>query len=237
MAGNWTTIAASGALALVAGFGGAALFNASGMGQESTRAYLIENPDILPQMAEAYQQQESEQRLAQVDGDALEPFPGAVLGNPNGSKTLVEFSDYNCGYCRVSREHVDALVAADPDLRVVVREWPIFEGSEEPARLALAAAKQGKFAEFHKALFEEDSRDAAAMTRAAQQAGLDMERAAADAVGDDISVELAKNQSVAQALGFGGTPSWVAGGTSLEGAVGQKRLAELIAAGEDKPGA
>ena len=237
MAGNWKTIAISGAIALAAGFGGAALYDSAGFGTEKTRAYLIENPEILQQMAEALQRQEAQQRLAQVGDDALAPFPGAVLGNPNGSKTLVEFSDYNCGFCRVSREHVDALVAADPELRVVIREWPIFEGSEEPARMALAAAKQGKFAAFHKALFEQDSRDASAITRAASLAGLDMERAMADAVGDDISVELAKNQSVAQTLGFGGTPSWIAGGTPLEGAVGEKRLAELIAAGADKTGA
>lgn len=237
MAGNWKTIVMSGAVALAAGFGGAALYGTAGFGEEATRTYLIENPEILQQMAEALQRQEARQRLAQVGDDALEPFPGAVLGNPDGSKTLVEFSDYNCGFCRVSREHVDALVAADPDLRVVIRELPIFEGSEEPARMALAAAKQGRFPEFHKALFEQDSRDAAAITRAASIAGLDMERAMADAVGDDISVELAKNQAVAQTLGFAGTPSWIAGGTPLEGAVGVERLAELIAAGADKTGA
>ena len=64
MAGNWTTIAASGALALVAGFGGAALYDRTGMGQEQTRAYLLENPEILPEMAEAYQKQEAKDRLA-----------------------------------------------------------------------------------------------------------------------------------------------------------------------------
>ena len=237
MAGNWTTIAASGALALVAGFGGAALYDRTGMGQEQTRAYLLENPEILPEMAEAYQKQEAKERLAQVGGDAMQPFPGAVLGNPQGTRTLVEFSDYNCGYCRMARDHVDALVAADPELRVVVREWPIFEGSEEPARMALAAAKQGKYAAFHAALFEEDSRDAESIRRAAAKAGLDLDRAIEDAVGEDITVELAKNQSVAQALGFGGTPSWIAGGTPLEGAVGQERLADLIASGADDAGA
>lgn len=228
MAQSWGMVALSGAVALVAGFGGAALYGATGMGDDHTRSYLLENPDILPQMAQALQRQDTEQRLASAGEGLRQPFAGAVLGNPQGTKTLVEFSDYNCGYCRLSTGHVEALIAADPEVRVVIRELPIFEGSEVPARMALAAAKQGKFAAFHKALFEQDSRDAAAIARAGEAVGLDMERAHSDAAGQDVSVELANNQALAQQLGFNGTPSWVAGTQAFEGAVGQERLAEAL---------
>ena len=228
MAGRFATIALSGAVALAAGFGGAALYHASGLGEQSTRAYLLENPDILPQMAEALQRQDSEKRLASLGGEVTQGFPGAVLGNPQGSKVLVEFTDYNCGFCRLSQGHVAELVESDPEVRVVIREWPIFEGSEEPARMALAAAKQGKYAAFHRALFAEDSRDEAAIARAAQKAGLDLERARIDAAGQDVTVELAKNRSMAEQLGFSGTPSWVAGGATFEGAVGPDALAEAL---------
>ena len=81
---------------------------------------------------------------------------------------------------------------------------------------------------FHKALFEQDSRDNAAIIRAGEMAGLDMERARSDAAGQDVSVELANNQAIAQQLGFGGTPSWVAGGQTFEGAVGQEKLAVAL---------
>ena len=232
MAGRIASLALTGAVALVAGFAGAAAYEASGLGNASTRTYLVENPEILPQMAEALQRRDAQGRLADVRGDVVSPFPGAVLGNPQGSRTLVEFSDYNCGYCRLSTEHVDALIAADPELKVVLREWPIFDGSETLARMALAAAKQDKYAAFHNALFALDSRDEAAIEQAGQQAGLDMEQARADAAGDDISMELAKNQALAQRLNFSGTPSWVVGDTVLEGAVGQERLAEALAAGD-----
>ncbi|WP_379548530.1 DsbA family protein [Qipengyuania sp. DSG2-2] len=233
MSNRWGTVALSGVVALVAGFGGAALYHATGLGDAQTRSFLVANPDILPEMADALQRQDAEKRLAEAGDGVMQPFAGAVLGNPEGSKTLVEFSDYNCGYCRLARDHVEAVIAADPEVRVVVREWPIFEGSEQPARMALAAAKQGKFAEFHDALFAQDSRDDAAIARAGAVAGLDMERALSDAAGQDISVELANNQALAQQLGFGGTPSWVAGGQAFEGAVGQERLAEALDAAPD----
>ena len=228
MANRIATLALVAGASLLGGFGGAALYDVSGLGGKATEAYLIDNPEILPRVAEALQQKDAAQRLASVGADVEQPFPGAVLGNPQGSKTLVEFSDYNCGYCRASKADVEALVAKDPELRVVVREFPIFEGSEAPARLALAAAKQGKFAAFHNALFEEDSKDEAAIRRAADKAGLDFERAMRDATGQDVTVELAKNRSMAEQLGFSGTPSWVAGGKAFEGAIGEKGLADAI---------
>jgi hypothetical protein len=86
---------------------------------------------------------------------ALEtPFPGAVLGNPQGRVTLVEFTDFACTYCRGSVADVEALVAANPDLKVVVRELPIISAQSVPAaRMGLAAAAQGKYRAFHKAMF------------------------------------------------------------------------------------
>ena len=119
------------AIGLLSGFGGAAIFNYSGLGHAQTHDYLVANPEILPEMAEAYQTKQSRERLASVAGPVTAPFDGAVLGNPNGSKTLVKFTDYACGYCRASVDDVDRLIAADPDLRVVIREWPIFDGSEQ----------------------------------------------------------------------------------------------------------
>ena len=161
------------------------------------------------------------------------PFPGAVLGNPEGTRTLFEFSDYNCGYCRLSHGHLEQLIAQDPQLRVVIKEWPIFEGSEAAARLALAAAKQGKFAAFHGALFEQETADADALARAGEAAGLDMERARADAEGQDVTMELMRNALLAEELGFTGTPAWITGNTILQGAQGVDALARAVDAAAD----
>ncbi len=211
--------------ALVFGFLGAAIWSYAGLADNRTRAYLLANPDVLPQMAQAYEEQEAGKRLVQMGGEVFAPFPGAVLGNPNGATVLVEFTDYNCTFCEASVKDVNRLVAEDPDLKVVIREWPIFEGSDIASRMALAAGLQGKYRGFHDAMFQ--TGDVAA---AAKAAGLDMARAEADAASDAVSTEIARNLEYARSLGFTGTPAWIAGKKPFGGAVGYDRLKAALAA-------
>ncbi len=218
----------SAAVALVAGFGGAAAWSLSGLGDTQTREYLLDNPDILPEMAEAYQRSQSAERLASIADEVVEPFPGAVLGNPNGSVTLVEFTDYGCTYCRASVEHVQQLIADNPDLKVVIREWPIFQGSDAAAGMALAAAKQGKFAAFHDAMFEQGSPSEANIAAAAQAAGVDPAAAQPVLASQEVQAELGRNHAFAQQLQFSGTPSWVVGDQVLEGMIGVEALQDAI---------
>ena len=219
-------------LALTFGFLGAAIWSYTGLADNRTRAYLIENPSILQDVAEALAAEDARDRLASVKADLYTPFPGAVMGNPQGSKVLVEFTDYNCPYCAASFRDVSQLVANDPDLKVIMREWPIFEGSEMAARMALAAAKQGRYQEFHSALFERGDTSQAGIEAVAEAIGLDMERARTDAMSDEVSVELVRNLTFAQNLGFSGTPAFVTGDTLMPGAVGVERLKEALAQAE-----
>ncbi len=218
-----TVLAAS-----IAGFGGAALWSFSGWGDANTRDYLLENPDILPEMAANYEKSLARERLLAAGGAVVQPFPGAVLGNPRGAVTLVEFTDYGCGFCRSSRPDIDALIAANPDLRVVIREWPIFEGSDAAAKMALAAAKQGKFQPFHDAMFAQGSPTPDSIVAAATIAGLDVTAAQNFAASPAADAEIAKNTDLARKLGFGGTPSWVVGEQAFEGAIGVDGLQEAI---------
>ncbi len=215
-------------IALVGGFVGAATWSFTGLGDQQTREYLVSNPDILPEMAEAYQRGQTQDRLAGIGPDVLQPFPGAVIGNPNGSKTLVKFTDYACSYCKMSISEVERLVAEDPDLKVVLREWPIFQGSEEAARMSLAAARQGKYGPFYHAMFDLGPPNPQSIEAAARKAGLDLEEARRVAMSDEVSAELAKNNAIASELGFSGTPSWVAGGEVIEGYVDHDRLADAL---------
>ena len=219
-------------LALTFGFLGAAIWSYTGLADNRTRAYLIENPTVLQDVAQALADQDARERLASIKADLYTPFPGAVMGNPQGSKVLVEFTDYNCPYCAASFRDVSQLVANDPDLKVIMREWPIFEGSEMAARMALAAAKQGRYQEFHSALFERGDTSQAGIEAVAEAIGLDMERARTDAMSDEVSVELVRNLTFAQNLGFSGTPAFVTGDTLMPGAVGVERLKEALAQAE-----
>jgi protein-disulfide isomerase len=214
------------------GFAGSAAWQAS-LGRHATEAvvhdYLIAHPEVLP---EAIDKLQSKQLLARIDPlrGALETaYPGAVLGNPNGTVTLVEFTDYACPYCRASMADVKSLLAADRDLKVVVREEPVLSaGSVDAARMALAAADQGRYARFHDAMFAKDGPSAEAIAAAAREAGIDLARARSDIAAGKYDSELANNTRMGQSIGFSGTPSWIVGQQAFSGAVGREVLADAI---------
>ncbi|AWW73286.1 hypothetical protein CD351_02460 [Erythrobacter sp. KY5] len=214
--------------ALIFGFLGAAAWSYIGLADNRTRAYLMENPSILQDVAQALSDEQARERLASVGDELFTPFPGAIIGNPQGSKVLVEFTDYNCPYCEASLADVQKLVAEDPDLKVIMREWPIFQGSEDAARMALAAGMQGKYREFHETMFELGDTSPLGVETAARQIGLDMEQARADAASEAVSLELVRNLTFAQSLGFSGTPAFIAGETPFGGAVGYEALKEAL---------
>lgn len=225
---DWRSPLITAALALVFGFLGAAIWSLSGLADTRTRSYLRENPEVLNEMVAELEAREQAQRLANVGGEVFKPFPGAVLGNPSGSKTLVEFTDYNCPYCEASLEDVAKLVESDPEVRVVVREFPIFEGSDVASRMALAAALQGKYEAFHKRMFEMGPATPETVDAAARAAGLDMAIAKKDAASPRVAIELARNRAMANMIGFGGTPAWVTGDRAKEGAIGFDGLRQLL---------
>ncbi|MDE2620564.1 MAG: thioredoxin domain-containing protein [Sphingomonadales bacterium] len=192
--------------------------------------YLMAHPEVLPKAMDALQERQNSHQLASVRGEVERAVPGAVLGNPNGKVVLVEFTDYACGYCRKSVADVDALVAANPDLKVVIRELPILTPeSADAAKMALAAAEQGKFAAFHKAMFAAGRPSAGTIAAAARDAGLDLARARAVIARPETEAELVRNLDLAKALGFNGTPSWVVGDALLSGAVGPDQLSRAVA--------
>jgi len=218
-------------IALAAGFAGSALWDLSGLGDRSTRAFLLANPEVLPEAMEVLQRREQTARIEPLRGELETPFPGAVLGNPSGSVTLVEFTDYACTYCRQSVADVDALVAANPDLRVVMREYPILSPeSVDAARMALAAAQQGRYAKFHAAMFRLGPPTAQVIEAAADEAGVDLALARRAIATGAFDVHLRANAAMASQLGISGTPGWVIGNQALNGAVGREAIGEAIEA-------
>lgn len=217
-------------VALVAGFSGAALWHVSGLGQNATRDYLMAHPEVLPEAMQVLQQRDLAGRIGPLRGELERAFPGAVLGNPKGTVTLVEFTDYACGYCAKSVPDVQALIAANPDLRIVVREFPILSPeSVDAARMALAAAEQGKYAAFHDAMFRLGQPSADSIAAAAKEAGVDLEKANAAIASGIYDAHLQSNAQLAQNLGISGTPGWVTGDKILAGAVGGEAIGAAIA--------
>lgn len=194
------------------------------------RAYLLEHPEVITEAIGVLQNREMGKRISQIRGAITRPFAGNVAGNPNGDVTIVEFSDYNCGFCRAAVADVERLLKADGNIRLIYREVPILaESSRDAAYWALAAAKQGKHDAFHKAMFAAGRPDEATISKAAASVGLDMAAAAAFASSAEAKAETENNLAMMQKVGFGGTPTFIIGDEILQGAQGYDRLKAAVA--------
>ena len=219
---TWPRLALFGAAtALLGTLGGWAASRATmqaAMG-DTIREYVIGNPEILPLAMENLRRKDDAKQLAGIRKDVERPFPGAILGNPAGKIVVVEFADYACGYCKKMVAEVDALIARNPEIKVVMRELPILSpASADAAKMALAAGDQGKYPAFHRAMYEIGRPDAQTIEAAARAAGLDLERARKFIADPRLEAEIDRNMGFARQLGFGGTPSWVVGDRLVSGA-------------------
>ncbi len=193
------------------------------------RAYILENPEIITEAITILQQRDTAARLAQSKSAMTKPFYKAEAGNPNGDVTVVQFTDYNCGYCRTSVPDVEQLIAQDKGVRVVYREVPILSATSRDAALwALAAAKQGKHAGFHKAMFAGDRPDARTIRAAAARAGVDIDAAMQFVASAEANKEVDNNLAIMQQVGFSGTPTFIIGDQILEGALGYGALKAAV---------
>jgi len=193
--------------------------------------YVLAHPEIIPQAMQVLQERQSGETVAANRDAILTPFGSAWAGNPKGDVTLVEYFDYNCGYCRASLPMIADLLKRDPNLRIVYRDLPILSNeSRVAARASLAAAQQGKFLGFHDALYAGGPVSDASIKDAAAKAGVTL--AALDT--GTIDTEIAKNMATAAKLGMNGTPSWVVGNRVLSGALPVEELEKAIAAARGK---
>jgi len=198
---------------------------------------ILENPGIIFEAARLFEEQQQAnqaQAAAQVleaEKDTLENDPNApVLGNPEGDVTLVEFFDYNCPYCRRVKPELEALLAVDPNVKVVYREWPILgEGSVFAARAALASRNQGKYEEFHWAMMELNERaEEASVLRIAADIGLDVAQLRRDMNAPEIEEHIQTSMRLSRALGFNGTPSFVIGDSLAPGLIQADQMIQLV---------
>lgn len=206
-------------------WGGQRIVGVDPAGAAGARGYVLAHPAMIGEMIDTLRRREAARVIAANRDAILQPYAGAWAGNPKGDLTIVEYFDYNCGYCRASLPAIRQLLASDPGLRIVFREWPILSAeSGAAARLSLAAAAQGKFRDFHTRLYAQGSITPDGMARAAQQAGVDPHRAAPGA-----EEELARNMAVARDLGLTGTPSWIIGDRAVSAALPLAELKKAIA--------
>ena len=209
------------------------------------RNYILQNPEIVEKALVALEAQRRETAAAEQAGKIselkdtiLNSEHQAVLGNPDGRVTLVEFFDYNCGYCKRALNDMLALMESNPDLRVVMKEFPILsEGSMEAARISIAVKDLNPdlYLDYHRELLARGGQ--ANLQKAisvAKELGLDtgtLKKAAEDG---SVTENIQEVRQIAQALGISGTPSYVVGGELIPGAVGFDQLQTRIQAAAAK---
>lgn len=208
--------------------------------EKIVREYILQNPEIigdaLTELQNRSEAAEAEARTAVVAAETealLRSDDDVVLGNPNGDVTLVEFFDFNCGYCKRAAPDVKALVAEDSGLRVVLKDFPVLgPGSVEAAKVALSVKRlEGEAAarEFHARLIGVQGQINAGRALAlAEEIGLDRKRIEEEMGSEKIQAIISSNLSLAQRLGLTGTPSFIVGGEVIMGAVGKEPLQDAI---------
>jgi protein-disulfide isomerase len=201
--------------------------------EQWVRNYLLAHPEALSRLEAKQGELQAAAAKAALKSHEAEVFQdpdSPVGGNPGGNVTLVEFFDYNCPYCRAMTPLVAKAEAADPQLRIVYKEFPILgQGSVFAAKAALAAHKQGKYVAFHRALYQVRGQvDETKVIEVAASVGLDVSRLKADMQDAAIEATLEKNLKLAQALQINGTPGFVTVNEVKTGAVDLEGLKALI---------
>ncbi len=211
------------------------------------RDYLLKNPEVmlevqqrLEEKREASRKEKANEAVARNSEAIFSSKDDIALGNPNGKITIVEFFDYNCSYCKNAMHDMDTIIKANPDVRFVLKEFPILgEDSIAAHRISDALRKIApeKYGEFHRALLGGDSRadEAQALAIAASLGvGEDKIRATMKQAGNEESVR--RTYKLAEALGVTGTPAYIVGDEAIFGAIGvdaiNSKLANMASCGK-----
>lgn len=202
--------------------------------------YLLNNPSVLQRASAAL---ETEMKLAQAEQTRIalaslqeviyDDPDHVVLGNPEGDVTLVELFDYNCGYCRSAVPDMATLLAEDPNLRIILKEFPILsQGSVDAAKVAVVVSRDKSidYWKFHEKLFTsrgQITKDSA--LAAARDLGLNPVEVGLAVESADVESVIAKSFQIAEGLNVSGTPTYIIGDEVIPGAVGLDSLRERIA--------
>ncbi len=203
--------------------------------------FLFEKPELILEAVDRYRaDQEEQSKLSAQENLAKHAsyFEGKDLpsmGNPDGDVTVVEFFDYNCGYCRKAFQDLVKLVEKDKNVRVVFQEMPILSpSSHQMAKVSLAAHAQGKYFEMHNALMDyRGSQSNESFYKVAEGLDLDIEKLKADTESAAMNASINKYLDRGRSLGIRGTPGFIIGDKIYPGYIGMKGLEDGVKKARD----
>ena len=212
---------------------------------ELVKKYLLANPEILRDAFVELERRENaaKEKLAQkgISDNAETLYQSKlsyVAGNAEGDITMVEFFDYNCGFCKRAFGDVLSILDSDPKLRLVVKEFPILgPGSVFASRAAIASKEQGKYWEFHVALMQaRGALDEAKVIKIAEKLGLDVAKLRKDMEAPRVAAEIEETYALANKLGVNGTPAFIIDDKLIPGAMGLQALQQQVASVRESGG-
>ena len=223
--------------ALIAALTGATLLAAPVQASELTKSdveqivrdYLVKNPELLVEMSNALRAKQESQQVAtdktliKANAKLLYANDDPEMGNPKGSLTVIEFFDYNCGYCKRTHPLIQQLLDEDKDIRYIYKQLPILSPTSYFAARAAMAVELGqpdKFQSFHDKLYSHQGplADEALVKKLAEDAGVDWSKVEAKLKDGSVDQNLATNRALAETMNISGTPGFIIGDQILRGA-------------------
>lgn len=207
------------------------------------RDYLVAHPEVILESIEVLRSRdkatEAESRkkaLTERKKDLFDDPNAPFAGNATGDVTVVEFFDYQCGYCKSARDTVNKLVEQDPKVKLVYKEYPILgPASLVASQAALASQRQGKYVPFHNALMGHKGKlDDETIQRIARSVGLDTDKLKKDMAAPEIQSMITANIDLADALSINGTPAFIVGDQIVPGAIDLAAMKRLVAGNRPK---
>lgn len=203
-------------------------------GQESigkaVEAYAKQAEERARKEAEERQQREFEEAFK--NPVQIEIGNSPVKGPADAKITIIEFSDFQCPYCKRGKDNMEKVMEMYPkDVKIVFKQLPLgFHQQATPAaKAALAAGKQGKFWEMHDKLFDNQGKLSDSFyEETAKELGLDMTKFKADVASDEIAQQIKDESALASKVGISGTPGFFVNGVPVKGAYPPEHFKKII---------
>lgn len=206
--------------------------------EDIVKEYLTQkNPEVLIQAGQELQRRQT----AEADAKSKAALSGSkdkifndpntpVGGNPKGDVNVVEFFDFQCGYCKMSEAAVEKLVKEDKNVRLVYKDYPILGPvSTEASKAALASVRQGKYIKFHDALMGAPGHITSDdIYKIAKDSGLDVEKLKKDMADDAIGKMVEANIGLGGEIGVRGTPMFIINDQTFPGALQYEQLKKAV---------
>lgn len=207
---------------------------------DAIRSYLLQNPEVVREALVLLEQKRVLEE-ARADEDRVTAHADAIFedgfshvaGNPEGSVTIVEFQDYRCGYCKRAHGEVKALIEADDDIRMIIKEFPILgEDSLRTSQLAIAAkmiAGDQAYAELNDLLMSYGGPiNDGALRRLVERVDLDFDELDAASKAQDVQSRIGQTHALGRQLDISGTPTFIIGGKMVRGYIPQAEMARMV---------